>query len=108
MYHHIANFCDHWDQLLDVANGRDGPNTPAHAIQRQTTLLVILDWFSKWEVFYKELLYKGEATEFNLFTDETFFCICALILAHVSMIEIYCIQRNEEIRPRIMNTYTVE
>ena len=56
----------------------------------------------------KELLSKGEATEFNFFADETFFCIRALVLAHVSMIEIYCIQQNEEIRPRSMNTDTVE
>ena len=47
MYHHLANLCDHWDQLLNVTNGRDGPHTPANAIQRQTKLLDILDWFSK-------------------------------------------------------------
>ena len=68
----------------------------------------ILDWFLKWEALHKELLGKGEATEFNLFTGDTFFCICALILAHVSMIEIYCIQRKEEKRPRSITTDTVE
>ena len=64
-YHHLANLCDHWDQLLNVTNGRDGPHTPENAIQRQTELLDILDWFSKWEELHKELLDKGEAPEFS-------------------------------------------
>ena len=108
MYHHLANCCDHWDKLLDVMNGRDWPHTPASAIQRRTQVLDILDWFPKWEVLHKELYGKGEATEFNFFADETFFCIHLLTLAHVSMIEIYCTQRKQEIRPRSMNTDTVE
>ena len=93
---------------LNVTNGRDGLQSPANAIQRQTKLLDILDWFSKWEALHNEVLDKGEATEFNFVADETFFYIRTLILAHVSMIEIYCIQRKEEIRPRSMNTDTVE
>ena len=36
------------------------------------------------------------------------FCVCALILAHICLIEIYCIDTNEELRPRAVNTDTVE
>ena len=51
---------------------------------------------------------KGEAKEFNVFENQTFSCIRALTVAHISMIEMCCIPRNKETRPRSMNTDTVE
>ena len=65
-------------------------------------------YYLKWKALRNKTLAKGETTEFNFFAGDTFVYICALILAHVSMIEIYCVQQKEEINPRSMNTNTAE
>ena len=51
---------------------------------------------------------KRNATEFNFFAAETWFCIRALILAHVCAIQIYCVEGGESVNPRSMNTDVVE
>ena len=39
---------------------------------------------------------------------ETWFCIKSLLLAHITVIQIYCVMKGESISPRTMNTDTVE
>ena len=49
-----------------------------------------------------------EADAHNFFANETWKCIQSLILAHVSIIQIYCIEKKEKINPRVINTDIVE
>ena len=39
MYNHVADLCEHWNGVVDICNGRDGPHMPGNAAQRQTILL---------------------------------------------------------------------
>ena len=48
------------------------------------------------------------ATEFIFFADETWFCIKSLLLAHITVIQIYCVSKGQCVSPRTMNTDTVE
>ena len=91
IYNHVADLCEKWNVVVDICNGKDGPHSPANAVERQTQLLDILDWFSKWRALHDRLVEKGEATEYNFFADETWFCIRSLLLAHAGAIQIYCI-----------------
>ena len=64
-------------------------------------------------VFYLEIKSrrtpgKGEGNGVQFLGEETWFCIRALILAHVCVIEIFCIKKNVSVIPRSMNTDTVE
>jgi hypothetical protein len=70
--------------------------------------LEILQWFSKWKALHDERLKAGDATEFNFFAKETWFCIRALLLGHVTAIQMYCTEKGEKINPRSMNTDAVE
>ncbi len=93
MYNHLADLCENWNTLFDITNGKDEPHTPTNARERQQKLLVILKWFSIWKSNHDGLLAKEKATEYNFFAAETWFCIRALILAHVCVIEIFCIKK---------------
>jgi hypothetical protein len=42
------------------------------------------------------------------FANETWFCIQLLLLAHVTVIHIYCVMKGKSISPHTMNTDTVE
>jgi hypothetical protein len=42
MYNHVADLCEHWNGVVDICNGRDGPHMPGNAAQRQTVLLKTL------------------------------------------------------------------
>ncbi len=108
MYGHIRNLCTHWNGVVDICNGRDGPHCPENAVERQTRLLQTLDWFLNWKVLHDEMVREKRATEFNFFADETWFCIKALLLSHVTAIDIFCAKNGERINPRTMNTDTVE
>ena len=113
IYSHLANFCDHWNRVVDICNGRDGasrnsPHTPANASERQTILLKSLEYFNRWKELHVTNLEREEATAFNFFADETWFCINNLLLSHVTAIQIYCVEGGESINPRTMNTDTVE
>lgn len=108
MYNHLADLCDKWNTFFDITNGKDGPHTPTNARERQQKLLAILKWFSIWKSNHDGRLAKEKATEYNFFAEETWFCIRALILAHVCVIEIFCINKNVCVNPRSMNTDTVE
>ena len=94
--------------MVNICNRKGGPHSPRNVEQRQTRLLDILDWFSRWRALHDELVETVKATESNLFVVETWFCIRALILTQVAVIEIYCVQRSEEVNPFCMTTDTVE
>ena len=49
-----------------------------------------------------------ETDQYNIFADETWFCVWSLILAHVAAIEIYCVEKCKKINPRSLNTDVVE
>ena len=51
---------------------------------------------------------QGVATEYKFFANETWFCIKALLLAHVGAILLFCIDMKVSINPRVMNTDKVE
>jgi hypothetical protein len=46
MYNHVADFCEQWNEAIDICNGRHGPHSPDNAVVRQTPLLDTLVWFS--------------------------------------------------------------
>lgn len=107
MYQHVRDLCRNLNMVVDICNGRDGLHTPENAAERQGRLLEILQWFSTWKALHDERLKAGEAMEFNFFAKETWFCIRALLLSHVTAIQIYCIEKHEKINPRSMNTDAV-
>ena len=45
MYNHVTDFCEHWNEVVDICNGRCGPHSPANATQWQTSLLETHAWF---------------------------------------------------------------
>jgi hypothetical protein len=47
MYNHVADLCKHWNYVVDIFNGRDGPHSPDNADMRQSCLFDTLVWFSK-------------------------------------------------------------
>jgi hypothetical protein len=108
MYQHVRDLCRNMNMVVDICNGRDGPHTPDNAADRQKCLLEILRWFSTWKALHDKRLNAGDATKFNFFAKETWFCIRALLLSHVTAIQIYCIEKREKINPRSMNTDAVE
>ena len=61
--------------VVDIFNGKDGPHSPENAVDRQTKLLDILDWFSKWKALHDKLVTEEETTEYNCVTNETWFCL---------------------------------
>lgn len=105
MYSHLANLCEKWNYVVDVCNGKDGPHDPkVNASERRDRLLEILAWFSRWRAKHDALVAKGEATKYNFFADETWFCIRALLLGQIATIQIYCIEKGEKVRPSSTNT----
>ena len=108
MYNHLADLCEKWNEVVDICNGKGGPHTPENAVERQVKLLSTLNWFSKWKKSHDAKVLSEDATEFNFFADETWFCIRALILAHVGAISIYCVLKRVSINPKKMNTDAVE
>lgn len=108
MYTHLADLCENWNSVVDICNSRDGEHSPENARDRQMMLLDVLSWFTKLKRLHLAALQKGEATEFNFFAQETWFCIRALILAHVCAIQIYCVEGGQSVNPRRMNTDVVE
>ncbi len=113
MYNHIANLCKHWNGVVDICNGQDGnccvsPHTHDNAQQRQTTLLKILAWFSRWKELHDERVKQGEANTCNFFADEAYFCIQSLLLSQITAIQIYCVKKGGSINPRTMNTDAVK
>jgi hypothetical protein len=108
MYNHLADFCEKMNSLVDICNGRDGPHTPENAAARQKELLDILSWFTEWKQLHDERVTAGEATEYNFFAPETWFCIQALILGQVATIQYYCVEKGESVNPRSLNTDALE
>ena len=108
MYSHVADLCEHWNAVVDICNGRDGPHSPDNAAMRQSCLLDTLVWFAKWKELYDERVRMKLATEFNFFANETWFCIKSLLLAHITVIQIYCVSKGQCVSPQKMNTDTVK
>ncbi len=63
---------------------------------------------SGWKKLHDERVRLKLATEYNFFANETWFGIKALLMAHITVIQIYCVMKGESISPRTMNTDTVE
>ena len=71
MYNHVTDFCERWNEVVDICNGRRGPRSSANATQRQTSLLETLAWFSRWKELHDKRVKEKHATEFNCFANET-------------------------------------
>ena len=54
--------CQHCDPL--PSSGRRGPHSPANATQRQTSLLEMLAWFSRWKELLDKRVKEKHATEY--------------------------------------------
>jgi hypothetical protein len=108
MYNHVADFCEQWNEVFDICNGRHGPHSPDNAVMRQTCLLDTLIWFSRWKKLHDERVRVKLATEYNFFANEAWFCIKSLLLAHITVIQLYSVMKGESISPRSMNTDTME
>ena len=81
---------------------------PGNAAQRQTVLLKMLTWFSRWKELHDERVEEKHATGYNFFANETWFCIKSLLLGHVTIIQLYCVMNGESNSPQTMNTDTME
>ena len=57
---------------------------------------------------HDERVRKKLTTEFIFFANETWFCIKSLLLAHIMVIQIYCVMKGQSVSPQTMNTDTVE
>ena len=57
---------------------------------------------------YQPAVPAKEAAEYNYFAEETWGCIQALVLAHVAIIQLHCVEKNVEINPRVINTDAIE
>ena len=79
-----------------------------NAVMRQTCLLDTFVWFSRWKELHDDRVRLKLATEYNFFANKTWFCIKSLLLAHIAVIQIYCVMDNKSISPQTMNTDTVE
>ena len=104
IYNHLADFCEHMNDVIDICNGRDGLHSPKNGAARQTKLLDVLTWFFEWKKLHDSRVASDDADEYNFFARETWFCLRALILGHVALIQTYCIEMNEEINPKSVNT----
>ena len=106
MHNHLADLCENWNLVVDICNGRDGPHTCGNGYERQSQMLGVLSWFTDWKKMHDTAMADDSSptTEYNLFVDETWFYIRALILSHVSAIQIYCINKGEKVNPRNLNT----
>ena len=62
MYNHVADLCEHWNDVVDICNGRDGPHMPENAAQRQTVFLKTLEWFSRLKELHDERVEEKHAT----------------------------------------------
>jgi hypothetical protein len=107
-YNHVADLCEHWNGVVDICNGQDGPHMPGNAAQWQTVLLKMLAWFSRWKELHNERVEEKHATAYNGYANETWFCIKSLLLGHVTVIQLSCVIKGESISPQTMNTDTVE
>ena len=92
MYTHTATLGRSWNEVVDLCNGKLGPNTPENAVKWQRRLLSILEYFSRWKSKHDDQVIAGLATKHNFFAEETWFCIRSLLLDHVAAIQIYCVK----------------
>lgn len=61
-----------------------------------------------WKACHNKEVANGTKTEYNFFAAETWKCIQLLILSHVVVIQIYCLDQKISINPRTLNTDCVE
>ena len=59
MYDHVTDICERCNEVIDICNGRCGPHSPANATQRQSSLLEMLAWFSKWKELHDKRVKVG-------------------------------------------------
>ncbi len=97
MYSHVADLCEHWCSIVDICNGWDGPHSPSNAAQKQTWLLDMLAWVFRWKELHDEMVKEKRSTEYSHFTEKTWFCIKSLLLAHITVIQIYCVTNGKSI-----------
>jgi hypothetical protein len=83
-------------------------HTPDKDSECQHKLLWILEWFFQWNKLHDERITIKETTEYFLFADEMWGYIQLLVLAHVAIIQLYCIEKGVSINPRVINTDVVE
>jgi hypothetical protein len=97
MYSHVADLCERWNEVVDICNGRHSLHSPGNTVMRQTCLLDTLVWFSRWKELHDDRMRLKLATEYNFFANKTWFCIKSLLLAHIAVIQIYCVMDNKSI-----------
>ena len=63
----------------------------------KTRLLDTLVWFSRWKELHDERVRVKLATAHNFFANKTWFCIKSLLLAHITVIQLYRVIKGESI-----------
>ena len=94
--------------MVEIVLGRHGDYTPKSGKAFQKELLEFLAWMSQWKLDHEGRVRKGRRTEFHFFADDTWRCIQMMVLGHVVVIEVWCLQRRMKVNPKVMNTDPVE
>jgi len=65
VYNHIADLCEKRNDVIDIANGKEGSqHSPDNGVERQKSLLNVLAWFSRWKALHNERIEAKDANEF--------------------------------------------
>ncbi len=62
MYTQTTTLCRNQNEVVDLCNGKLGPNTPENAVERQRRLLSVLEYFSMWKSKHDARVIAGLAT----------------------------------------------
>lgn len=109
VYMPLIHFCEMCNLLVDITNGRNRDfYTPQNGHQKQIQLLNILDWFSKWKMEHDAAVEAETKNQYNFFAPETWQCIQILILSHVTLIQLYSIEKGMTVNPLVLCTDSVE
>ena len=99
----LMHFIIKMNELTDIVNTWD-PHTKENGLERQRKLLQFLTWMQKWKNDHDERVKRKERAEWNFFADDTWNCIQMLVMSHLVLIQIYCIEKGMKLVPRKLNT----
>ena len=99
----LMYFIKNMNELTDIVNTWD-LHTQENGLERQKKLLRFLEWMQKWKNDHNKRVKVKERAEWNFFADDTWNCIQMLVMSHLVLIQIYCIEKGMKLVPRKLNT----
>ena len=93
VYNLLAYLCKNTNSLVDIWNRRHGTHPLENTSKHQYKLLQIIEWFSQQKKLHNKRAVIEEAKRCNYVVHETWRCIQSLILAHVAIIQLYCVEK---------------